>query len=187
MDLIVLTSPWQAFRAAEAAKKARELVRRKSVLTKSTLPGKLADCSSTNREETEIFLVEGDSAGEEASLTRRNGMYSVEGHSRDCSSTNREETESFLVEGGSAGEGQAGRQARAGLLAPGRRVAARNQGTATHAQNMRAPARTDKHNRADPLASPPRVPALPSVVQAAAPSRRATGAPKLCSRCAARS
>lgn len=38
-------------------------MRRKSVLTKSTLPGKLADCSSTNRAETEIFLVEGDSAG----------------------------------------------------------------------------------------------------------------------------
>jgi hypothetical protein len=38
-------------------------VRRKSVLTKSTLPGKLADCSSTNKAETEIFLVEGDSAG----------------------------------------------------------------------------------------------------------------------------
>ena len=53
----------QAFKAAEAAKKARELVRRKSVLTKSTLPGKLADCSSSSRDECEIFLVEGDSAG----------------------------------------------------------------------------------------------------------------------------
>jgi DNA gyrase/topoisomerase IV subunit B len=38
-------------------------VRRKSVLTKSTLPGKLADCSSPNKAECEIFLVEGDSAG----------------------------------------------------------------------------------------------------------------------------
>lgn len=55
--------PLQAFKAAEAAKKARELVRRKSVLTKSTLPGKLADCSSSHKEECEIFLVEGDSAG----------------------------------------------------------------------------------------------------------------------------
>lgn len=59
----VLSKALQAQRAAEAAKKARELVRRKSVLSKSTLPGKLADCSSTDLAESEIFLVEGDSAG----------------------------------------------------------------------------------------------------------------------------
>ena len=59
----VLSKALQAQRAAEAAKKARELVRRKSVLSKSTLPGKLADCSSTDRAISEIFLVEGDSAG----------------------------------------------------------------------------------------------------------------------------
>ena len=53
----------QAFKASEAAKKARELVRRKSVLVKSTLPGKLADCSTTDLAESEIFVVEGDSAG----------------------------------------------------------------------------------------------------------------------------
>jgi DNA gyrase subunit B len=52
-----------AWRAAEAAKKARELVRRKSLLTKSTLPGKLSDCTSTDKELSEIFVVEGDSAG----------------------------------------------------------------------------------------------------------------------------
>lgn len=59
----VLSKALQAFKAAEAAKKARELVRRKSVLVKSTLPGKLADCTTQNRDESEIFIVEGDSAG----------------------------------------------------------------------------------------------------------------------------
>ena len=67
---LVLSKAMQAARAAEAAKKARELVRRKSVLTRSTLPGKLADCTSTNREETEVFLVEGDSAGGSAKQAR---------------------------------------------------------------------------------------------------------------------
>ena len=59
----VLGKAMSAWRAAEAAKKARELVRRKSVLTKSTLPGKLADCTTNNKAESEIFVVEGDSAG----------------------------------------------------------------------------------------------------------------------------
>jgi len=66
----VLSKAIQAYKAAEAAKKARDLVRRKSVLTKSTLPGKLADCSSNIREECEIFLVEGDSAGGSAKQAR---------------------------------------------------------------------------------------------------------------------
>ncbi|KAI8112178.1 hypothetical protein M9434_003502 [Picochlorum sp. BPE23] len=66
----VLSKALQAYKAAEAAKKARDLVRRKSVLTKSTLPGKLADCSSSLRDECEIFLVEGDSAGGSAKQAR---------------------------------------------------------------------------------------------------------------------
>lgn len=60
----IVSKAIQAQKATEAAKKARELVRRKSVLVKSTLPGKLADCSSTDMSKSEIFIVEGDSAGQ---------------------------------------------------------------------------------------------------------------------------